>query len=70
MSELVQLTNRDGLAIVTINNPPVNALSPGVPEGIAAAFARIEADDSVRAVVVIGGGRTLLLGRTSTSLAK
>ena len=38
MSDLVQLTSDKGIAIITINNPPVNALSPGVPEGIAEAI--------------------------------
>jgi len=32
MTDLVQLTSDNGIAIVTINNPPVNALSPGVPK--------------------------------------
>ena len=36
MSELVQFTTDKDIAIVTINNPPVNALSRGVPEGIEA----------------------------------
>src|SRR3984893_7486574 len=70
MSELVQLSNLDGVAVVTINNPPVNALSPGVPEGIAAAFAKIEKDDSVRAVVLIGGGRTFVAGADINEFAK
>src|ERR1700680_3493296 len=70
MSELVQLTKQDGVAVVTINNPPVNALGAGVPEGIAAAFAKIEADDSVRAVVVIGGGRTFVAGADINEFAK
>src|SRR3984893_7699298 len=70
MSELVQLSNLDGVAVVTINNPPVNALSPGVPEGIAAAFAKIEKDDSVRAVVVIGRGRTFVAGADINEVAK
>ncbi len=34
MSDLVTLTKDGNIAIITINNPPVNALSPGVPEGI------------------------------------
>jgi 3-hydroxyacyl-CoA dehydrogenase len=38
MSDLVQLTTDNGVAVITINNPPVNALSPGVPEGIAQAI--------------------------------
>ncbi len=33
MSDLVQLTKDFDIAIITINNPPVNALSPGVPAG-------------------------------------
>ena len=34
MAELVRLTRQDDIAVITIDNPPVNALSPGVPEGI------------------------------------
>ena len=45
MSDLVQLTNDNGIAVITINNPPVNALSPGVPEGIAVAIEQIDKDD-------------------------
>jgi len=62
MSELVQLTKTDGVAVVTINNPPVNALSSAVASGIAAAVAQIEKDDAVQAVVFIGGGRTFVAG--------
>jgi 3-hydroxyacyl-CoA dehydrogenase len=62
MSELVQLTKDDDIAIITINNPPVNALSPGVPEGIARAIEQIDQDQSVRAAVLIGGGRTFVAG--------
>jgi 3-hydroxyacyl-CoA dehydrogenase len=62
MSDLVRLTENDGIAIITINNPPVNALSPGVPEGIAETIEQINEDDSVRAAVLIGGGRTFVAG--------
>ena len=62
MSDLVQVTKDDAIAIVTINNPPVNALSPGVPEGISEAIEQISKDDSVKAAVVIGGGRTFVAG--------
>jgi 3-hydroxyacyl-CoA dehydrogenase len=62
MSDLVQLTKDNGVAIITINNPPVNALSPGVPEGIAAAIEQIDKDPSVKAAVLIGGGRTFIAG--------
>ena len=62
MSDLVQLTKDNDVAIITINNPPVNALSPGVPEGISDAIEKINADDSVMAAVLIGGGRTFVAG--------
>ncbi|HXZ28873.1 MAG TPA: 3-hydroxyacyl-CoA dehydrogenase NAD-binding domain-containing protein [Terriglobales bacterium] len=62
MSDLVQLSQDNDVAIITINNPPVNALSPGVPEGIAEAIERVEKDAGVRAVVVIGSGRTFVAG--------
>src|SRR6202040_1162097 len=62
MNELV-LTSKDGeIGILTVNNPPVNALSPGVPEGIIAGIEAFEKDDTVRAIVLIGGGRTFIAG--------
>jgi 3-hydroxyacyl-CoA dehydrogenase len=70
MSELVQLTKQDGVAVITINNPPVNALSPGVPEGIATAITKIEKDDSVKAVVLIGSGRTFVAGADINEFGK
>jgi 3-hydroxyacyl-CoA dehydrogenase len=62
MTDLVQLTKDNGVAVITINNPPVNALSPGVPEGISEALEQIAQDDSLKAVVLIGGGRTFVAG--------
>ncbi len=64
MSTLVGLSkNQDNdIAIITIDNPPVNALSPGVPEGIAEAIEEISNDPSVKAAVLIGGGRTFVAG--------
>jgi 3-hydroxyacyl-CoA dehydrogenase len=62
MNDLVQLKKDGDIAVITINNPPVNALSPGVPEGIAAALEAINQDHAVRAAVLIGGGRTFIAG--------
>ncbi len=62
MSDLVQLTRDGDIAVVTINNPPVNALSPGVPEGIVDAIARVNEDPGVRAAVLIGAGTTFVAG--------
>lgn len=62
MSEFVRYAVDGDVAVVTIDNPPVNALSPGVPEGIAAGIGRAGADAAVRAIVVIGAGRTFIAG--------
>src|SRR5271168_4445816 len=62
MSDLVQLTKQNDVAIITINNPPVNALSPGVPEGISESLDQIAKDPTIKAAVLIGGGRTFIAG--------
>ncbi len=62
MSDLVEITKDGDIGILTVNNPPVNALSPGVPEGILAGVEQFEKDDSVKAIVLIGGGRTFIAG--------
>ncbi len=62
MSELVSLKKDGEVAIITVNNPPVNALSPGVPEGIRAAVESISTDDEIKAAVLIGGGSTFIAG--------
>jgi len=61
-SQLVSLSGDRDVAVITIENPPVNALSPGVPEGISAALDEAERDSSVGAIVIIGGGRTFIAG--------
>jgi 3-hydroxyacyl-CoA dehydrogenase len=62
MSQLVSLTKDGEVAVITVNNPPVNALSPGVPEGIRDSLEAVRNDNSVRGVVLIGGGRTFIAG--------
>jgi 3-hydroxyacyl-CoA dehydrogenase len=70
MGDLVQLNKDGAIAVITINNPPVNALSPGVPEGIAQAIEQANADDSLKAVVLLGGGRTFVSGADIKEFAK
>ena len=62
MSQLVRYEVRQRVAIITVDNPPVNALSPGVPEGITDAVARASADSGADAVVLIGAGQTFIAG--------
>ena len=62
MSDLVTLTRQGEIGVITINNPPVNALSPGVPEGIMSSLEAAQKDPAIQAVVIIGGGRTFIAG--------
>ena len=59
---MIQCDVSDGIAVITIDNPPVNALGPGVLEGIEAAVARGLDDPSVDALVLIGAGDTFVAG--------
>ena len=69
-TELVRYTKEQDIAVITIDNPPVNALGPGVAEGIAAALSRAEGDAEVRAIVVIGAGKTFIAGADIKEFAK
>ncbi|MCG8908397.1 3-hydroxyacyl-CoA dehydrogenase NAD-binding domain-containing protein [Pseudomonas sp. DP-17] len=62
MSEAVQLERRGEIALVTVDNPPVNALGHAVRAGLLAAFQQAEADPQVRAVVLLCSGRTFMAG--------
>ena len=62
MTNLVRITKDNDVAVITIDNPPVNALSPGVPEGIWAAIDETNGDPAIKAAVVIGSGRTFVAG--------
>ena len=48
----------------------MNALGPGVAEGIAAALSQAEVDADVRAIVVIGAGKTFVAGADINQFAK
>src|SRR6266851_5219290 len=62
MSDPVRYELRDGVAVITIDNPPVNALGPAVWEGIDEAVARASADPNAGAIVLIGAGTTFIAG--------
>jgi 3-hydroxyacyl-CoA dehydrogenase len=62
LSELIHYQREPDVAVITVENPPVNALSPGVPQALQAAIGRANAEAEVRAIVVLGGGRTFIAG--------
>jgi 3-hydroxyacyl-CoA dehydrogenase len=61
-NNLVRFENVDGIGVITVDNPPVNALSPGVPEGIVESVERGNADPAIKAMVLIGAGRSFIAG--------
>ena len=62
MSEFVHYALNDRVAILTIDNPPVNALGQGVWEAIAESVARADADPAADAIVLVGAGATFVAG--------
>ena len=70
VSEVVKVERRDAVAIVTVNSPPVNALSAAVRKGIADGVKSAEADASVKAIVIACAGRTFIAGADITEFGK
>ncbi len=62
MSEVVRYETREGVALITVANPPVNALIQPVRAGIDDALARAIEDPAVGAIVIGGDGRTFPAG--------
>ena len=62
METFVTYSVQDDIGVVVIDNPPVNALSSAVLDGLLTAFNALERSANVRAIVVIGGGRTFVAG--------
>jgi 3-hydroxyacyl-CoA dehydrogenase len=58
----VTVTKQGRIAVATVNNPPVNALSHGVRQGLADAIDQLAADANVAAMVIIADGRTFMAG--------
>jgi 3-hydroxyacyl-CoA dehydrogenase len=52
----------DGVVVITVQNPPVNALSVAVRRGLETAISRFAADAEARIAVLIGAGRTFIAG--------
>ena len=70
MSDPVRYSTQQDVAVITIENPPVNALGAGVVEGIEAAVRKAAEDSSVNSVVVIGAGSTFIAGADINEFGK
>ena len=64
MSTLIDYKTEGPVAVITINNPPVNAMSvnKGVPQGILDAIKMGEHEPKVKAFLIIGGGKNFCGG--------
>jgi len=62
MSGPVELTKQDNIAIISIDNPPVNALSTPVRQGVYNCMQEAEKDDGIKAILVTCKGRTFIVG--------
>jgi 3-hydroxyacyl-CoA dehydrogenase len=70
VSDLVKLERHDVIAIITVNNPPVNALSAAVRGGIMENIKAAAADAEVKAIVLTCAGRTFIAGADITEFGK
>ena len=64
MSEaaVVRLEKRGDIGVIIVDYPPVNALGPGVAEGIIACLQEGNADPAIKAMVMVGAGRSFIAG--------
>ena len=67
---IVTITREGKIAVVTADNPPVNALSQALRQGLVDAVAELDGNDAVEAVVLICAGRTFIAGADVNEFGK
>src|SRR3989441_4260336 len=70
ITQSVDLAARGRVAVLTVDNPPVNALSQHVRKGLHEGLGRAAADGAVQAVVIVCAGRTFIAGADITEFGK
>src|ERR1700752_181525 len=70
VSQVVKVERHDAVAIVTVDSPPVNALSAAVRKGILEGVQSASADPQVQAIVMACAGRTFIAGADITEFGK
>ncbi|CAK7257850.1 MULTISPECIES: 3-hydroxyacyl-CoA dehydrogenase NAD-binding domain-containing protein [unclassified Shinella] len=66
----VTIARENAIAVVTVDNPPVNALSQALRQALVEAVATLDADAAVKAVVLICAGRTFIAGADVSEFGK
>jgi len=62
MSELVHLANHEGIGVITVDNPPVNALSSTLLTELDTRLSEAANDSAIKGIILIGAGRTFIAG--------
>ncbi|HLZ67067.1 MAG TPA: 3-hydroxyacyl-CoA dehydrogenase NAD-binding domain-containing protein [Aliidongia sp.] len=70
INAVTSLTRDGEIAVVTLDSPPVNALSATVRGGLLEAVSQAVADPAVKAIVLICAGRTFIAGADITEFGK
>ncbi len=70
MTAVVRIHKSDRIAVIRIANPPVNALSQAVRQGLKDAISQVEQDDGIDAAILIGDGRTFIAGADISEFGK
>jgi 3-hydroxyacyl-CoA dehydrogenase len=70
LTRSVDLDRRGRVAVLTVNNPPVNALSQHVRQGLRDGVQQAVADAAVGAIVIVCAGRTFIAGADITEFGK
>jgi 3-hydroxyacyl-CoA dehydrogenase/enoyl-CoA hydratase/carnithine racemase len=64
----IKVELRDGLALLTMNNPPVNQMSPQLSQDFEEAVTEAFRDDAIRALVLTGTGKNFIAGADITEI--
>src|ERR687895_36443 len=70
ITQSVSLDRRGRVAVLTVDNPPVNALSQHVRQGLRDGVRQAVADSQAAAVVIACAGRTFIAGADITEFGK
>jgi len=70
INAVADLSVEGDIGVLTLNSPPVNALSAPIREGIANGMAKALADPAIKAIVLICEGRTFIAGADITEFGK
>ncbi|GAM98244.1 enoyl-CoA hydratase [alpha proteobacterium U9-1i] len=70
MTQVATIQVEDGVGVLTIDSPPVNALGIAVRRGLVEGIEAFAADASVKGIVLICGGRTFFAGADITEFGK